>query len=443
MPAVAVLVPGIFGSELSLNGQLIWPGPIRSLIFPYRLMNELLDPNTVSTDVIRRYAITVQYEAILDDLNGLGFHENNGTLIAFHYDWRKANETSAAALADRLDQTLAAMPTATFHLIGHSMGGLVSRYYLESGTFDARPAFAKVATLLTLGTPHRGAPLALHRILGQEKALWLSAAQIRQAANDPRYPSAYQLLPPPGEPFAWDQTFAGVDIYDEALAPGRGLSIAGLRAAKAFYAGLDPSKRPAHVRYFCYSGTRLTTNTNSLARTGTAFNPSKIERDDGGDGTVPFWSSALTGLPCLAIGGEHSALYKDRDVRLTMPTLLGVSGGVMPAMAMAATNAVQVAVRDKVVEPGQAVSMTLTPATPGQSMNGNLRVEKAQDMTDPATTYRRVGQPLPIRYRGPAVASFALVAHAPTKPGAYRFTFAPTGSTVPTGSDPFLVQRTT
>ena len=39
-------------------------------------------------------------------------------------------------------------------LIGHSMGGLVSRAYLESGMYE--PKFLKVSRLITLGTPHTG-----------------------------------------------------------------------------------------------------------------------------------------------------------------------------------------------------------------------------------------------------------------------------------------------
>src|SRR3712207_7538424 len=46
---------------------------------------------------------------------------------------------------------------AEVSLVAHSMGGLISRYYLESGRFNDRPGFRAVRRLITMGTPHRGA----------------------------------------------------------------------------------------------------------------------------------------------------------------------------------------------------------------------------------------------------------------------------------------------
>jgi len=449
MSRISVLIPGIMGSELKLNNKLIWPGPVASLWFPYKLMNELLSPDLVATDVIRTYSITTQYQAIIDDLGTLGFHEAVGSLIVFPYDWRKANEVSALVLADRLDKSLAesaAPDDLEFTLLAHSMGGLIARYYLESGKFDARPAFKKVTGLITLGTPHRGAPLALHRILGQEKAVWLSADQIRQAANDPRYLSAYQLLPPPDEPFAWNESpaagYGAVDLYDEAKAVTRGLSAVGLRSAREFHAALDHRKRPAHVRYFCYSGTRQTTPTVSIVREPlTGFETHKHERDDGGDGMVPFWSSVLPGVQGISVGGEHSVIYKDKELRRTLAALLGKPGALgRIALGTDSNRDVEVSVRDKVVEPSCDVHLVLTPTSSGQSLDGELRIERAMNQDTPQTAYLGVGQPLPLRYTGPAAASFGLVASAPKEPGAYRFAFYPNGSNSSAGADPFFVQ---
>src|SRR4051794_12741368 len=99
MPSVTVLIPGIMGSELRLDGEVIWPGPIRSLVLPYRKMDKLLNPDLTATDLIRSYAFSSQYQALIDDLGELGFREDNRTLFIFPYDWRKANEQAAAQLA--------------------------------------------------------------------------------------------------------------------------------------------------------------------------------------------------------------------------------------------------------------------------------------------------------------------------------------------------------
>ena len=60
MSRVVVLLPGIMGSELRLDKELIWPGPAASLIFPYKKMTELLDPNLVATDIIRSFSVSTQ-----------------------------------------------------------------------------------------------------------------------------------------------------------------------------------------------------------------------------------------------------------------------------------------------------------------------------------------------------------------------------------------------
>jgi triacylglycerol esterase/lipase EstA (alpha/beta hydrolase family) len=58
------------------------------------------------------------------------------------------------------------------------MGGLVCRYYLESSAFSQEPGFASVESLITIGTPHRGAALALTAAVGLEKRLSLKRTAI-------------------------------------------------------------------------------------------------------------------------------------------------------------------------------------------------------------------------------------------------------------------------
>src|SRR5579884_3418428 len=58
----------------------------------------------------------------------------------------------AAQLRQQID---AALPGESFHLIGHSMGGLDGRYLISRLGMAPR-----VLSLTTLGTPHRGSPFA-------------------------------------------------------------------------------------------------------------------------------------------------------------------------------------------------------------------------------------------------------------------------------------------
>jgi triacylglycerol lipase len=60
----------------------------------------------------------------------------------------------AEGIARRIDEVLAATGAPQLILVGHSMGGLASRAYLR------RHGVAKVARLVTLGSPHQGTLLA-------------------------------------------------------------------------------------------------------------------------------------------------------------------------------------------------------------------------------------------------------------------------------------------
>lgn len=59
--------------------------------------------------------------------------------------------SAARELGRQVEQICAAANTEQVHVVGHSMGGLVARYYVQRLGGDAR-----VHTLVTLGTPHHG-----------------------------------------------------------------------------------------------------------------------------------------------------------------------------------------------------------------------------------------------------------------------------------------------
>src|SRR5712692_3546447 len=104
MARVAMLVPGIMGSELWLDDDLIWPGAAHELLFPYRHMKELRRPDLRVGDVIRSFSISSQYQDLIGDLGACDFTEvgTKPTLVVFPYDWRKSNVLAAEALANRI-----------------------------------------------------------------------------------------------------------------------------------------------------------------------------------------------------------------------------------------------------------------------------------------------------------------------------------------------------
>jgi pimeloyl-ACP methyl ester carboxylesterase len=154
------MVPGIMGSVLERAGTVVWPGRVVEMLGGYDQMDQLLDPELEATDLIRRYFISTQYQRLIDDLERWGFHETSDPpkLYPCPYDWRQPIEHTATRLAATVDRAVADRSgSAEVTIIGHSMGGLLARHYLESGSFDSRPGIRAVRLLVTLGTPHRGA----------------------------------------------------------------------------------------------------------------------------------------------------------------------------------------------------------------------------------------------------------------------------------------------
>jgi len=68
--------------------------------------------------------------------------------------WGQTIERRASFLADQLEDE-----SGPFHLIAHSMGGLDARYYITH-----LGGHEKVASLITLATPHRGSTAADHEM---------------------------------------------------------------------------------------------------------------------------------------------------------------------------------------------------------------------------------------------------------------------------------------
>lgn len=115
-----------------------------------------------------------------------------GNYYEFAYDWRLDNRIAARALERLVTRVLPAWREFTGDrdakavLIGHSMGGLVARYYAEvlGGWRDCR-------ALITLGTPHRGSVNAIDFLANGPG--WPFPGWLATIART--FPSIYQLLP--------------------------------------------------------------------------------------------------------------------------------------------------------------------------------------------------------------------------------------------------------
>ena len=115
--------------------------------------------------------------------------------VPFAYDWRLSNRASARALKARIEPVLERFRAEPGHadakvvFIGHSMGGLVARYYV-----DVLGGHEITRKVITLGTPHRGAANALESLVNGVSKGW-GPVKVDLTTMARSMPALFQLLP--------------------------------------------------------------------------------------------------------------------------------------------------------------------------------------------------------------------------------------------------------
>jgi hypothetical protein len=214
---VVVLLPGLLGTVLEREGKEIWGlsggallraltsfgGTVESLALKSDSGGELADDGVVPTKLLPDTQLLPGfwkvdgYTKVADTLQsrfGLVRGEN---FFEFAYDWRRDIRITAKQFQRKAEGWLhqwrrssRGSPDARLILVAHSLGGIVSRYFLEclGGWKDTR-------ALITFGTPHRGSLMALQALsLGFRKQLGpVKLFDLTELTRS--LPSAYQLLP--------------------------------------------------------------------------------------------------------------------------------------------------------------------------------------------------------------------------------------------------------
>jgi pimeloyl-ACP methyl ester carboxylesterase len=217
MADVMVLLPGITGSVLQKDGRDVWSLSAQGIahalltlggsIGALKLTADPADMDDLGDGVTAtRLFPDVHLIPGLWKIDGYGtlrkwvldsFEVRPGVnLFEFPYDWRRDNRVAARRLARQSHAWLKAWrarsgnASAKLILVGHSMGGLVSRYFIEvlEGWRDTR-------ALVTFGTPYRGSLKAVDFLCNGMK---VSAGPVELADLTTllrSFTSVYQLLP--------------------------------------------------------------------------------------------------------------------------------------------------------------------------------------------------------------------------------------------------------
>ena len=132
--------------------------------------NELAKPMTVRVSGTRTPRLAVFLHGLMETDLSWGRQPNYGSRLADDAGWtpiyvryntgRRISQ-NGRSLAELLDRTVSDWPVDVddVALIGHSMGGLVCRSAAHQASADGMSWVRSVKHVVSLGTPHRGAPL--------------------------------------------------------------------------------------------------------------------------------------------------------------------------------------------------------------------------------------------------------------------------------------------
>jgi len=313
-----VFLPGIMGSLLSsFRGltALLWINPLLFLKGQANYLELNQDGTRDGSPAID--AVPFALEKLVYTKIALALRRQVD-LYEFPYDWRRPVEWNGDLLHQYLERWADGDPDRKFTLVGHSMGGLVSRAYLAR---QPKAGERRIERVIMLGTPHFGAATAVENLLMGNRMMDIAGKLNNK--NAPRrlllnMPSAYQLLPAPPALFPTHRPYpANWDLYDASAWGLEGLRQDYLDAGRAFYqllASVDPQVEMVEI-----AGCNLATIVDVQRRPGAA---GKVEYEivrteegpDAGDGTVPLWSALLPGAVIYYAEEVHRYLPKNKPV---------------------------------------------------------------------------------------------------------------------------------
>jgi pimeloyl-ACP methyl ester carboxylesterase len=212
MRDIVVCIPGITGSVLQKDGRDVWNisgGALISALTTFgRSITDLKleqDPPDVddlgdgitAPEVIRDVHLLPGFWKIDGYTKMLRYIEETfdvkrgANLFEFPYDWRRDNRVAARRLQQQAGEWLtkwrasSGADDAKLVLVGHSMGGLIARYYLE-----CLDGWRNTRALVSFGTPFRGSVNALDTLVNGKKIKFFDLTDVARS-----FTAIHQLLP--------------------------------------------------------------------------------------------------------------------------------------------------------------------------------------------------------------------------------------------------------
>lgn len=306
-----VFVPGLMGSELWKGSERVWPNVRYLFSRPdmFRLPEfEPLEAREIVKEVVivPNLIKLEQYKRLGDYLEeGFGY-ERGHNLIEFAYDWRQDVRQAAKYLAQTIENWNVSPPVT---IIAHSLGCLVSRYYVEC--LNGKD---KVGRLILLGGPHAGVPHAITSLHTGPDLLpfGLLGERLREVLIT--FPSMYQILPTYA--CVADQTGRFISLLeDEEWLPEYQRPLLGM--ARDFRRELGEKTSVPAVSIFGY-GIKTITKISVNRDINGIWQDAELTVEESGDNRIPECSGVLQGSEIHPVQQHHGALWIDNDVKMRL-----------------------------------------------------------------------------------------------------------------------------
>jgi len=308
---IVIFVPGLMGSEFWLGNERIWPNvrtifsnpelfvyPSEVPLEPRNIVDEVvIVPNLIKLDQYNRLG-----DYMVEELN----YRRGVDYFEFPYDWRQDVRTSARQLGQLVESIPTTQPII---IIGHSLGTMVSRYYV-----GCLGGHKRIERLILMGGPHKGAVKGLVSMLVAPELLpfGIMGERLRQIVLT--FPSSYQILP--DYAVATDQNGKKINFLNETFWLDEKYWPL-LQLGKDFRSELSRSISISAVSIFGY-GLKTISDVSVVRDTQGKLQEVNYISTNTGDSTILEQSAFLPGSDIHPVHQHHGALFVDNDVKMRL-----------------------------------------------------------------------------------------------------------------------------